>query len=342
MAEHVQTVTGSLPAAALGLTLMHEHILCDLRRPGDRGPRERHPPITPENRFETDYFQNRNPLNMLLDEDDVAIAELGRFRAAGGGTIVELTIGGIGPEPERLRRIAERSGVAIVAGAGFYVDPYLDDATRALEPEAIEAIILGQLQKGLWGSDVRAGLIGEIGCSWPLAPVERRVLEAAARVSGATGAALTIHPGRHEEAPGEIAGIVLAAGGDPARTVIGHMDRTLFDRDRMIELLRLGFVLEWDFFGLETSQYWMDGVDIDLPTDYMRLDILRHLIDRGFLDQLCLSHDICTRTRLCAHGGHGYRHLPAHVVPLMRRRGFPESEIETLLVETPKRLLAWL
>jgi phosphotriesterase-related protein len=369
-----QAVTGPRPAAELGLTLMHEHILCDLRRPEDRGPADRHPAITCENRFETDYFQNRNPLNMFLDEDDAAIAGLVRFRDAGGGTVVELTIGGIEPQPLRLRAIAglvrfrdagggtvveltiggiepqplrlraiaEASGVAVIAGAGFYVDAYLDDETRALAPDAIETVIQGQLADGLWGTDVRAGLIGEIGCSWPLVPVERRVLEAAARVSARTGAALTIHPGRHEEAPREIAGIVLAAGGDPARTVIGHMDRTLFDRERVIELLRLGFVLEWDFFGIETSQYWMAGTDLDLPTDYMRLDLLRDLVDRGYRDQLCLSHDICTRTRLCAHGGHGYRHLPAHVVPLMQRRGFTESEIEALLVETPRRLLAYL
>ena len=100
-------------------------------------------------------------------------------------------------------------------------------------------------------------------------------------------------------------------------------------------------MLEWDFFGIETSQYWMAGVDLDLPTDYMRLDILRRLIERGYRDQLCLSHDICTRTRLATHGGHGYRHLPAHVVPLMRRRGFSDTEIEALLVTTPARLLCY-
>ena len=161
-------------------------------------------------------------------------------------------------------------------------------------------------------------------------------------MSGQTGAALTIHPGRHPDAPQEIAEIVTAAGGDPARTVIGHMDRTIFDQDRLIELLGLGFLLEWDFFGIETSQYWMAGVDLDLPTDYMRLDIIRRLIDLGYRDQLCLSHDICTCTRLAGHGGHGYRHLPAHVVPLMRRRGFTDREITALLVDTPARLLCYL
>jgi phosphotriesterase-related protein len=342
MQAFAQTVTGPRPASGLGVVLMHEHILCDLRQPAERGPADRHPPITLDSRFETDYFQNRNPLNMLLDEDEVATAELGRFKAAGGGTVVELTVGGLEPKPERLRAIAMASGVAVIAGAGFYVDAYLDDTTRCQQPDEIEAIITDQLTVGLWGTDVRAGLIGEIGCSWPMTATEQGVLQAAARVSARTGAALTIHPGRHADAPRRIAEIVAGAGGDPRRTVIGHMDRTIFDQGRLVELLRWGFLLEWDFFGIETSQYWMAGIDLDLPTDYMRLDLLRRLIDLGFRDQLCLSHDICTRTRLCAYGGHGYRHLPAHVMPLMRRRGFSEAEIEALLVETPRRLLCYL
>jgi phosphotriesterase-related protein len=342
MQRYAQTVTGPIPAEELGLVLMHEHILCDLRQPEERGPADRHPPITLANRFATDYFQNRNPLNMLLDEDAVATVELERFRAAGGGSIVELTIGGIAPQPERLRSIAAASDVHIVAGAGFYVDAYLDDAVRAMTGDALATLIESQLTTGLWGTTVKAGIIGEIGCSWPLTPTEQRVLEAAARVSAATGAALTIHPGRHPDAPREIAAAVLAAGGDPAQTVIGHIDRTIFDDDRLVELLDLGFVLEWDFFGIETSQYWMANTDLDLPTDYMRLDTLRRLIDRGYRDQLCLSHDICTRTRLTAYGGHGYRHLPAHVLPLMRRRGFADAEIRALLVETPARLLGYL
>ena len=152
MQLYAQSVTGPVPASALGLTLMHEHILCDLRQPAERGPADAHPPITAENRFETDYFQNRNPLNMFLDEDDVAIADLVRFRTAGGGSIVELTVGGIAPQPERLRRIAETSGVNVIAGAGYYVDAYLDEPTRTASSEEIEATITAQLSNGLWGT----------------------------------------------------------------------------------------------------------------------------------------------------------------------------------------------
>jgi phosphotriesterase-related protein len=86
----------------------------------------------------------------------------------------------------------------------------------------------------------------------------------------------------------------------------------------------------------------MADEDLDLPTDYMRLDIIRALLAAGHGGRIVISHDICTRTRLCAFGGHGYGHILRHVVPLMRRRGFADGQIEELLVTTPARLLAYL
>ena len=341
MGGFAQTVTGRIAAAELGRTLMHEHILCDLRAPGERIPPSPEP-ITMENRFEVDYFQNRVAENMFLDDDAAADLDLKHYAAAGGGTIVELTIGGMAPQPERLAALSRATGVNIVLGAGWYTQAYLPPELGAMDEDALQTEIEAQVLHGAWGTQIRCGIIGEIGCSWPITPTERRILSAAAKAQRATGAALTIHPGRHEDAPAEIADIVMAAGGDPERTIIGHMDRTVFDRDRLLALLARGFVLEWDFFGIETSQYWMAGVDLDLPTDYMRLHLIRTLIDDGYLGQIALSHDICTRTRLLANGGHGYGHLIAHVAPLARRRGFSASELDQLLVKTPARLLSFL
>ena len=340
MGQFAQTVVGAVARADLGRTLMHEHILCDLRAPHERCEPARDP-IPLQSRFEIDYFQNRVPENMFLDDDAAALVDLQRFAGSGGGTIVELTVGGMVPQPERLAALARKSGVNIVLGAGYYTQSYLPAELERMDESAVQAEIEAQIRVGAWGTDIRCGIIGEIGCSWPITATERRILTAAARAQQATGAALTIHPGRHPDAPAEIAQIVLAAGGNPERTVIGHMDRTIFDIDRLLALLAQGFVLEWDFFGIETSQYWMAGVDLDLPTDYMRLDLIRALVDRGYLRQIAVSHDICTRTRLSAYGGHGYVHLIAHVAPLARRRGFSDSELDQLLVETPAQLLCF-
>ena len=68
MELYAQTVTGAVPASGLGRTLMHEHILCDLRDPASRENGQTWPEITMQNRFRTDYFQNRNQAIMLLDE----------------------------------------------------------------------------------------------------------------------------------------------------------------------------------------------------------------------------------------------------------------------------------
>lgn len=342
MVMYAQTVTGPVSAVDLGSTLMHEHVLSDLRDPKTRDSDLAWPEITWENRFQIDYFSNNHQPNMLLDDDTIAARELALYHEAGGGTIVELTVGGLRPQPERLQALSKVSGVHLVFGAGFYVDSYLPEAIRNAEVDELEALILSQLQEGAWSTGIRAGLIGEIGCSWPLLESERRMLAAAARGQAKTGAAITIHPGRDPDAPAEIGDILIDAGADPARTVIGHMDRTIFDIERLLALLQRGFVLEWDFFGIETSQYWMKGIDLDLPTDKMRLDLIYDLIAKGYGRQIAISHDICTRTRLCAHGGHGYRHLLINVLPMMRRHGWQDQDIEQLLVATPARLLGYL
>jgi phosphotriesterase-related protein len=74
----------------------------------------------------------------------------------------------------------------------------------------------------------------------------------------------------------------------------------------------------------------------------VRLKTIRALIERGHLDQVVISHDICYRTRLATYGGHGYGHIFRNVVPMMRRRGFSEAEIGAITVHNPGRLLTFL
>lgn len=334
---YAMTVLGPVPPKALGPTLLHEHLLCDLRPLTARDSPEPEVEITLENAFAVNYRPGDYRGNHRLQDVALAGREAARFGALGGGTIVDVTTAGIAPDPAGLAAVSRASGVHVVLGAGFYTAPFLDAATLALPVEALEEAILAQLAEGAPGTGVRCGLIGEIGCSWPLHPFERRCLQAAARAQARTGAALTIHPGRDPAAPHEILDVVERAGGDLSRTVIDHMDRTYFDDGEVVALARRGCVVEFDFFGIETSQYWL-GV-ADLPTDWMRLRCIRRLFDAGLADRVAVSHDICTRSRLQAFGGHGYGHLIGNVGPLMRERGFAQGEIDHLLVETPRRLL---
>ena len=92
-----------------------------------------------------------------------------------------------------------------------------------------------------------------------------------------------------------------------------------------------------DFFGLESGFY--PFAPVDMPNDAGRLAIIQVLIERGHLEQILISQDICPVARLRRYGGEGYGHIFRNVVPMMRAKGFRQEEIDTILVENPRRFL---
>ncbi|CAN0604252.1 unnamed protein product, partial [Ectocarpus sp. 12 AP-2014] len=193
--------------------------------------------------------------------------------------IVDQSTFGLKRDAKGLQSVSQRSGCSVVAAAGTYTSAYLDATTQAMDVEALTERFIQEITVGLDGTGIKAGLIGEIGCSWPLEPVEKRALRAAARASLLTGAGLSIHPGRNQDAPFEIVAILEAEGANLSRCAICHMDRTYPDGNGPKELARTGVMVEWDFFGIETSHYWMG--DVELPTDRGRLRAIRGLFDVG-------------------------------------------------------------
>jgi phosphotriesterase-related protein len=338
----VQTVIGLVDPATLGRTLMHEHLHIDLNPPRLRAEAVAdEPDLDPCNCFAIRWGTLYARRNFQLDDFSLAIQEMGLLRQAGGGTLVELTVGGLKPNPTALARIARESGVAIVMGCGHYVEEYQDPGNAGRDAEDFAREIIAQIRVGAWGTDIRAGIIGEIGCQAPWTEQERQVMRGALMAQVETGAALNVHPGRHPDQPLEVAHFARDAGAPMDRVIISHIDRTVFDAGRLLQLADTGVVLEFDLFGWEQS-YYFPNPDIDMPNDAVRLRWLRLLIDHGHLDRILMSSDICERSRLCRYGGHGYRHILQNVVPLMRRRGFTEHEIDTILIANPARLLTFV
>jgi phosphotriesterase-related protein len=337
-AGEVQTVLGPIAPDALGPTLMHEHLLCDIRHPAERSPDKLGPELALDNVWAINYGTARpSARNRLLDAREVAADEVRRMLAAGGRSVVELSSGGLSPDPVGLAEIARATGAHIVMGCGHYVHDYQDpaNATRGAEDFAEEMV--EAVEDGAWGTDVRAGIIGEIGCQAPWTAQEQRVMLGAVLAQRQTGAAINVHPGRHPDQPQQVADFIRAKGGRTDRVIVSHIDRTIFDAERLRRLADTGCALEWDLFGQESSYYPL--ADVDMPNDAARLRAIRGLIERGHLAQILVSHDICYRSRLVRWGGHGYGHIFANVVPLMRRRGFSEAEVQAILVDNPRRLL---
>lgn len=335
-----QTVLGPVDPDTLGPTLMHEHVICDITPPKLAATGVEGDEIDICNCWQINYGQKTSALKYKLNQRDIATREIREMVAAGGRTVVDLTSGGLKPDPAALAAISRDSGAHLVMGCGHYVHDYQDsrNQTRGVEDFAREMV--SQVLEGAWGTDVRAGIIGEIGCQAPWTNLERKVMRGAILAQQETGAAINVHPGRHEDQPQEVADFFLKQGAPMDRMVMSHIDRTIFDETRLLRLADTGCVIEFDLFGMEQSYYSLS--DIDMPNDAVRLRLMRALIGRGHLDRIVISHDICYRTRLTCYGGHGYQHIFANVIPMMRRRGYSETEIDTIMIRTPRRLLTFV
>ena len=340
----VQTVLGLVPPSELGATTTHEHLFIDfsfMYRPAQDTPSQElaDAPIALENLgwIRRNYYSNRS--NLQLMDLDTIIREVRKFSEVGGGAIVDATSMGIGRKPDALAQISRESSVHIIMGAGFYVAAVHPKDMDERTVEGLAREITGDIFEGVEGSGVKAGIIGEIGCTWPLAPNERKSLSAGAMAQRETGAAILIHPGRHPDAPLEILEVLANSGADLSRVIMGHLDRTVFEFDLLLSIAASGCYLEWDLFGNEGSYYPL--AEIDMPSDAQRLDFIRLIADAGYSDKIVIGQDICTKHRLVRYGGHGYGHILENIVPRMRRKGFSEDVIGAITVGNPARILAF-
>jgi phosphotriesterase-related protein len=340
-----QTVLGPIAAEAMGITLPHEHLLIDFevmfQEPGGGSERalSRQPVSLANLGWIRQHFSSNLDNLQLLDEK-VARDEALLFKHAGGQTFVDPTNRGLARDPLALARVARATGLNVIMGSGYYVAAAHPPDMDRLTVDDIAAEIVTDLTVGVGDTGVRAGFIGEIGTTWPWAENEKKVVRAAVAAQRETGAALMIHPGRHERLPLAIVDVIRREGADLSRTIMCHVERTIADRAVLLELAATGVFLEYDLFGLETSYYPYNPA-FDMPNDGERMRQILFLIERGHLAQILMSHDIAYKHCLTKWGGFGYHHLLVNVIPRLRAKGADDKTIQTLLVDNPRSAFAY-
>jgi phosphotriesterase-related protein len=344
-AGQVQTVLGTIAPEAMGVTLPHEHLLIDFKvmfsEPAAASDKGRaFEPVSLANLGWVRQHFNANLDNLRLTDEQVAADEIGLFKHAGGSTVVDPTPKTLARDPLALARIARGTGLNIVMGSGYYVaasHPPDMDGKRA---DDLAREMIADVTVGVGDTGVRAGLLGEIGTTYPWTENEQKVLRAAVIAQRETGAPLMVHPGRHPKMPMELAEFVEKEGGDVRRTIMCHIDRTIADVQAVIDLAQTGIWLEYDLFGMENS-YYPYNPSFDMPNDGGRMAHILALIEAGRGDRLLLSHDIAYKTSLVKYGGYGYHHLLVNVMPRLRAKGVDHAGVRRLLVDNPKRAFAF-
>lgn len=341
LAGQALTVLGPIAPEAMGVTLPHEHLLIDFevmfappRTASDKALA--YQPVSLENLGWVRQNFSSNLDNLRLLDERVAEDEIALFKRAGGQTVVDPTNVSLARDPLALQRISRATGLNVIMGAGYYVAAAHPPDMERRGVDELAREMVRDVTEGVGDTGVRAGLIGEIGCSWPWRDAEKKVVRAAIAAQRATGAPLMIHPGRDETAPMEIAELVRREGGDLRRTIMCHIDRTIADWQRLFDLADTGIWLEYDLFGLELSWYPYNPA-FDMPNDGGRMAHILRLLERGHRDQVLMSHDIAYKTSLTRYGGYGYHHLLVNVVPRLRRKGVDDASLRCLLVDNPAR-----
>jgi phosphotriesterase-related protein len=345
--KKAQSVMGLVHPDDLGITLPHEHLLSGatvwFEASEEAGLKDlADQPVSIENLGRLMFNQYSCRDNMLLQDESVAVNEAILFRKQGGSTIVDVTTIGLGRDLPALKRIAQATGLNIIAGSGYYVlqGEHAEAFDKKSEEEIAEEMV-SDILAGFGDTGIRAGIIGEIGCSSPLQEREKKSLRAAARAQQATGAAITIHPGRHEHSLMETIKVLESAGADISRVIMGHIDRTGFLPATIREVAATGCYLEYDLFGSNPFYPLRFGV-FRRPCDRERIEQIKELIDEGYLNQILISQDICLKTKLVRYGGTGYAHILCNILPQMLARGITQAHIHAMMVESPRRLLCFI
>ena len=306
----IQTVTGAIAPEALGTTLMHEHTLCDLWEWG--GGYE---------------------YNGILDDEGLQAEELARYREAGGTALVDVTTIGAGRNPAGMRRLAEATGLHLIMGSGWYRERVYPREVYELSTNRLVDRIVEEFADGADGMGVRPGIIGELGTErFHISPAEERVFRAGARAQRQIGAAITTHTTYFGDLALEQVALLREEGVRPDRIVIGHVGERR-DVDLELAIAKTGVYVQIDHVGRKPRS--------GAQPERQRARNVVAIARAGHLDQLLISMDICGKPALHWNGGHGYDYLLRTFVPLLQEEGLTETEVRTILVDNPRRVLTF-
>lgn len=318
--RRVQTVTGTAEARELGRTLIHEHVLVGF--PGwDLDAKA--PP-----------FKRAEVMARAVDQMQV-LADLGL------GTFVDPCPMDLGRDVEFLAELSQRSGMRIVCTTGGYFEAEgITYTFRHLPVEEITDIYIKEITEGVGETGIKAGAVKIATGSGRVSDYERKLVTAGARAARATGVPLISHTQDASCGHDQI-DIVTGEGVSAERLVVGHSDG-IDDHEYHRSLAERGAFVGFDRF----------GISIIIP-DEVRVRNVLALARAGHTRRILLSHDsiVCWRGRPVPYAN-SYEEvlalIPAWrptliletIVPQLRAGGLSAEDVETILVDNPRRLFA--
>lgn len=343
----LNTVLGPIDASEIGDTMSHVHLTIDLlcwHMPPESGPQRG----LSENRITMSNLGavRRNAMrvrdNLVQDDLDLAIREATDYRVAGGRTVINCDLPGIGRDVVALRRISRATGINIVASTGWYVQASHPPEIANKGIEELAEIMVKEITVGIGKTGVKAGNIGEIALSGrtrePFQPGEEKVLRAAARAQKATGVSLTVHPNFPGDHWDTYMDLLEKEGADLGKCYMSHLG--LYPNPEVSKRILkrgVGFV-SFDQLGHEELFGNPAAPGLGYSTDKEEVRCILELLNAGYADRLLLSAEVAMKTCYKEFGGWGYSHIHDNILPWLKSLGASAEDVDSIMVGNPRRL----
>ena len=324
----VETVTGPIEAEQLGTTLIHEHLVFRDEAVLAEWP---HAGTVKE-----------SALPESVDEEGAFEAALESARSVverGVKTIAEPTAMFGGRDVDFSRRVSEETGLQVVPCTGIYTYDYLPPYFQFRDEDSMADLFVHDIEEGIQGTQIKAAFLKCAADEPGITPNVEKVHRAIARASIRTGTAIMAHSRPASQTGPKQVEIFEEEGVDLSRVQIAHAGDT-DDLDYIERLLDKGVYIGMDRYGLE----------IFLPIDRRNATVTA-LLERGYADRMFLSQDFCVTLdwyppelgrQLVESGAAKDWSMTLvidQVIPTLRQAGMTDEQLQTMMVENPKRWL---
>ena len=259
----------------------------------------------------------------FMHDLDLMAEEMTDAKREGIGCIVDGGHPDMGRDINFLRQVSMKSGMPIVAGAGFYTQPFYPKEIATMSEGQIVQALIKQVDTD------PVGVFGEIGSWDDITADERKVFRAIGKAHVATNLPIFTHTGIPGKSALEQLDLLEDAGVAPNRIVIGHLGN-LVDASVQVQkaICRRGAFIGFDRQG---------G-----PGDAPQVPMVMALIDAGFAENLMFSADISNAGQMKRNGGQGYAKTLTVFVPKLKAAGASDEVLHGIMVDNPRRFLAFV
>jgi phosphotriesterase-related protein len=240
-----------------------------------------------------------------------------------------------------LRRVAGEAGLQIVACTGIYAYEWLPPFFQNRDADFMASCFVHDIEQGIQGTDAKAAFIKVAADEPGINDNIEKVHRAAARASNQTGAPIMAHSRPASGTGPKQADIFLEEGVPPEKIQIAHTGDS-DDLDYIESVLDKGVYIGLDRYGLP----------LFLPTDKRNATTLE-LLKRGHVERMFLSQDFATaidwfpdeaEEQMIAAGlvdeNWSMTLIFEQVIPVLKEGGMTDEQLDTMLVENPKKWLA--